>query len=199
MNLFKVHSYSGNIKASKDLYSFNNCEDLNIKNSSKFELAAELVTEGKRNSYLSDIFTLKLNNKQLIDSIDTLKLAEEVNSSDLLLSEKWQQGYECYKNRSQKKTNEILVHILTSAMTKLSAAASLDFGGYIIDHLKDHSLLTEDDSIQLIKELTEQANDFNAKELSMYDPEMHPDLGEFVEDGKDRLYYWSKDNLEKYP
>lgn len=170
-----------------------------MESSNKFELAAELTTEAKRNLYLSQIFALKPDNKQMMDSIDTIKLAEEEHSQDLLLSKNWQQGYECYKSRSQKKLNDLLRHALFTATTKLSAAASLDIGTYFIDDLKDNGLLSEQDSKQLMKELKEQASNINAKSFSMYDPEIHPYLGEFVKDGKERLYYWSNKNLKTYP
>ena len=134
-----------------------------------------------------------------MDSIDTCKLIEEGHSPELLFSKEWQQGYECCNSFNQKRLNEILGNVLTIASTKLSASASLDIGSYIIDHLKENSLLTESDAARILMKLTNQAKNINAKEFSMYDPEMHPDLGEFVMDGKDRLYTWSKENLQKYP
>lgn len=165
----------------------------------KFEIAAELDTEEKRNSFLSQLIKEDLNNREMMDVIDTVKLSTENYPPELLLSKEWQKGYEYCKSRSQQKMYDLFELLLLNASTKLSAAAALDIGEYLIDELKDHALLTEKGSSVLIEKLLKQSHKLNAHQLAMYDPEMHPDSGEFINDGKDRLYFWSKKNLEKYP
>lgn len=162
----------------------------------KFETAAELDTKAKRELYLSKINELDLNMKEMTDYIDTARLAAECHPEELLLSKEWQKGFECHKLRMQKIMHNILEDILTKANTTLDAAAKLSIGGDVVDELSLHSVINENSRENLLNKLVKNADKVKADALCMYDPEIHPDSGNFIKKGRKKLYFWTDEALE---
>ena len=163
----------------------------------KFEIAAELDTEEKRDVYLSAIFGLDQTMREMTDYIDIAKLASEDHPKELLLSKEWQKGYECCVSRTQKTIQSVLEATLTGANTTIDAAARLCIGGEIASELGYHSFINKKDLESLLNTLVKSADDVHADAFCMYDPEMHPDLAERIKDGKGLLFYWTESRLNK--
>ena len=168
-----------------------------MKKPNKFEVAAELDTEEKRGDYLLEITALDINIKELTDHIDTVNLAAECHPKEFLLSEKWQKGYECNNLKVQKTINIILESILCAANTTLDSAAKLSIGGDIVNELSMNSLISESSRESLLSRLVTSADKHQADAFCMYDPEVHPDLGEAVKNGKEKLFIWTDKHMEK--
>ena len=163
----------------------------------KFEVAAELNTEEKRDEYLLKITFLDLNIKDMTEYIDAINLATECHPKKLLLSKEWQKGFECNRLRMKKSINTILENLLTDANTTLDAAVKLSIGGDIVDELSNHSFISENDRESLLNKLVKNANKYQAEAFCMYDPEIHPDLGEEIENGKEQLFFWTDKYMAK--
>ena len=168
-----------------------------MKKPNKFKIAAELNTEEKRVLYLSEINELDLDIREMTDYIDTVNLAAECHPKELLLSREWQKGFECHKLRMQKIMHDILEGILTKANTTLDAAAKLSIGGDVVDELSLHSFINENSRENLLNKLVKNADKVKADALCMYDPEMHPDSGDFIKKGRKKLYFWTDEKLEQ--
>lgn len=168
---------------------------MNSKNLNKFEIAAELDSEEKRNAYFSMLYTEKLNDRDMMDIVDTVKLSSENHPRELLLSPEWQKGYECCLKRTQHTLNGVLENTLSKANSTLHASANLCIGQDLILQLSAHSFTNKKTCDNLLKRLEGIASSFNSDPLSMYDPEINPLLGTLIPNSKDKLYYWTEENL----
>lgn len=96
-----------------------------MKKPNRFEIAAELDTEEKRDLYLFGIYEIDQTIEEMTDYIDIVKLATENHPKELLLSKEWQQGYECCESRTQKTIKDILEGTLTGTSTTLEDRKSV--------------------------------------------------------------------------
>lgn len=164
----------------------------------KFEIAAELNTEEKRDMYLFRIHELDQTIEEMTDYIDIVKLAAEGHPKELLLSKEWQQGYECCASRTQQIIEGALEGTLAGSSTTLDAAARLCIGGAIVNELGYHSFIDGNGCNRLLNILEISANNLNADAFCMYDPEVHPDLGKNIKDGQEQLFYWTEAKLSNH-
>lgn len=167
-----------------------------MKKLNKFEIAAELNTEEKRDTYLFEIYKLDQTIEEMTEYIDVVKLASENHPIELLLSKEWQQGYECCRSRTQQAIEVALEGVLTGSSTTLNAAAMLCIGGDIVNELGYHSFIDKIGRNKLLSNLVKNADNFNADAFCMYDPEKHPDLDKHIKNGQEQLFYWTEDKLE---
>lgn len=170
---------------------------MNYKNLNKFEVAAELDTEEKRNTYLSRLHTEKLSDRDMMDIVDTVKLSTENHPRELLLSPEWQKGYECCLARTQYTLHGVLEGILLNSNSTLHASANLSIGQDLILQLNAHSFTNKEACDALLKELEKTASKYKSDIFSMYDPEIDPHMGIFINNGIERLFNW-KDNKKYY-
>ncbi|MEE9445711.1 MAG: hypothetical protein V3V19_08600 [Cocleimonas sp.] len=168
---------------------------MNSKNLNKFEIAAELDSKEKRNAYLSMLYTEKRSDRDMMEIIDTVKLSTENHPKELLLSPEWQKGYECCLTRTQRTLHDLLEGILLNSNSTLNASANLSIGQDLILQLSAHSFTNKKTCDNLLKRLEGIASSFNSGPLSMYDPEINPLLGTLIPKSKDKLYYWTEENL----
>jgi len=170
---------------------------LSYKKPNKFEIAAELDTEEKRSTYLSMLYAEKLNDRDMMEIIDTVKLSTENHLKELLLSPEWQKGYECCLSRTQHTLDGVLENILLNSNSTLNASAKLSIGQDLILQLSAHSFANKQTCEKLLEELKSIADSFNSDSLSMYDPEINPLLGTLIPNSREKLYYWTEENLKQ--
>ena len=171
---------------------------MNYKNLNKFEVAAELDTEEKRNTYLSMLYAEKLSDRDMMDIVDTVKLSTENHPRELLLSPEWQKGYECCITRTQHTLHGLLDNTFSKANSTLHASANLSIGQDLILQLSAHSFTNKEACDTLLLELGKIAQEFKSDAFSMYDPEIDPQIGEFINGRKERLYNWKDETLGEY-
>ncbi len=168
-----------------------------FKNLNKFEIAVELDTEEKRNAYLSMLHVEKLNDRDMMDIVDTVKLSTENHPRELLLSPEWQKGYECCITRTQHALHGLLANTFSKANSTLHASANLSIGQDLILQLSAHSFTSKEACDALLLELEKIAQEFKSDSFSMYDPEIDPQIGKFINGGKEKLYSWKYNSLGK--
>lgn len=162
----------------------------------RFEIAAELNNDEKRSSYLLRLVTDDLDDREMMEIVDTVKLSTENHPKKLLLSKEWQQGYECSTSRTKEVLHGLLEIVLTNANSTLSSSANLSIGQDLILHLKSHSFTDKVACDSLLAELEEISGQFKSDTFSMYDPEIDPYLGVRINKGKEKLYNWKDINLK---
>ncbi len=171
---------------------------MSYKNLNKFEVVAELDTEEKRNTYLSMLYAKKLSDRDMMNIVDTVKLSTENHPRELLLSPEWQKGYKCCELRIEKTLHGLLASVLKNSNSTLTSSANLYVGQDLILQLCAHTFTSKEACDTLLKELEKIAQEFKSDSFSMYDPEIDPQVGEFINGGKEKLYNWKDNNLGKY-
>ena len=98
-----------------------------------------------------------------------------------------------------KETNEQLVSTIDLSLdlrpeTILAKVAYSTCYSGLLDTLYNHLIISEQQKDRLLLKAGTSEHS-----LSMYDPEIHPDVGEKAIGGKERLFFWSDELLESIP
>lgn len=115
--------------------------------------------------------------------------------------DEWSRGWQTAEHVAKKHEDYMLGNLMkafkmflnTEPDSVLSKASLVDGMEHLVDAMWDQSAIRDKEKNALEKLLKKTKPEHS---LCMYDPEVHPDMGERVVGGKERLFFWTPELLE---